>query len=111
MFKNGTFQQSNIKPVSSGFKQGVAFKKVVYQLASISNMSTQRCHRGRKTNAFSQLVPVLFFLMKLCKCILTYLKSSFLQWLFSLSCWFCRNGSFKMTCLQDKVELNQNEVS
>ena len=54
MFKNGTFQQSNIKPVSSGFKQGVVFKKVIYQLASISNMSTQRCHRGRKTNAFSQ---------------------------------------------------------
>ena len=41
-----TLQQSNIK---TSFKQGVAFKLVMYQSASISNTSTQSTHDFRKT--------------------------------------------------------------
>ena len=41
-----TLQQSNIK---TSFKQGVAFKLVMYQSASISNTSTQSTHDLRKT--------------------------------------------------------------
>ena len=41
-----TLQQSNIK---TSFKQGVAFKLVMYQSTSISNTSTQSTHDFRKT--------------------------------------------------------------
>ena len=44
--ENRTLQQSNIK---TSFKQGVAFKLVMYQSASISNTSTQSTHDFRKT--------------------------------------------------------------
>ena len=47
-FGNRTLQQSNLKPVSSGFKQGIAFKWVVYCLASISNTSTQDVTGGKE---------------------------------------------------------------
>ena len=40
-------QQSNIKPVSSGFKQK-ALRSKSYVMALISNTSTQRCHRERR---------------------------------------------------------------
>ena len=43
--ENRTLQQSNIK---TSFKQGVAFKLVMYQSASISNTSTQSTHDFRK---------------------------------------------------------------
>ena len=38
----------------------------MYQLASISNTSTQRCHRGRKTNSPSVSLLFLLHLMKNC---------------------------------------------
>ena len=44
--ENRTLPQSNIK---TSFKQGVAFKLVMYQSASISNTSTQSTHDLRKT--------------------------------------------------------------
>ena len=44
--ENRTLPQSNIK---TSFKQGVAFKLVMYQSASISNTSTQSTHDFRKT--------------------------------------------------------------
>ena len=43
--ENRTLPQSNIK---TSFKQGVAFKLVMYQSASISNTSTQSTHDFRK---------------------------------------------------------------
>ena len=58
----------------------------MYQLASISNTSTQRCHRGQKTRQCSLAVDVgfLFLLMKHCitpkvKLVLLLLYNSFLQ--------------------------------
>ena len=47
---NRTPQQSNIKPVSSGFKEGVAFKLVVCIGFNFKHeyAKQQRCHRGRK---------------------------------------------------------------
>ena len=49
--ENRTLPQSNIK---TSFKQGVAFKLVMYQSASISNTSTQSTHDFRKTKKKKQ---------------------------------------------------------
>ena len=40
----------------------------MYQFVSVSNTSTQRCHRGRKTSALSPSMSVLFLLLLMKHC-------------------------------------------